>query len=322
MSSTTPRPRIDIITAAFNEEETLLLYEQKVKESLFTHPEFEFKVLLVDDGSEDRTWKIMSEMCARDARFTALRLSRNFGAHVAESAALACVQGDAAVMLAADLQDPPEVILRFIEAWREGAKIVWGKRRTRDDALWRRLASNFFSFIALRFALPPGSKMTSGGFMLLDRQVVHCVRQYQERNRRMVSLVAWTGFDQAVIEYDRKARIAGHPGWTFWKMIRSAYDILIGFSQLPARVMTLIGVTVFLVSVLLGVFIIFNWWFGHPLLGWSSMLLVMLSLFGLQFLMLGLVGEYLFRIYTESVQRPLYFISETVGHDKKSNSPF
>jgi dolichol-phosphate mannosyltransferase len=318
MNPTKSLPRIAIITAAFNEEKSLEQYQKRVSEVLFTSKEHDFSVIFVDDGSNDHTWLTLREICRQDPRYSALRLSRNFGANAAETAALPYAIVDAVVMLAADLQDPPEVVLEFVAAWQAGAKIVWGKRRTRGDSWARRLASSAFFFLVRQFALPPGSKMTSGGFMLLDRKVVECVRQFPERNRRMVNLVAWSGFEQAVVEYDRHARVAGKPGWTYWKMIRIAYDTFIGFSQMPARLMTCIGMTVFLLSIFLGGYVVFNWWFGHPLLGWSSLLFAILALFGLQFLLLGLIGEYLFRIYTETVQRPLYFISETSGQTMPS----
>ncbi len=304
------RPRITIVTAVFNEEESLPLYERAVREVLLSRTDYNFEVLFVDDGSRDRTWEIIRDICRRDPRFRGIRLSRNFGAHIAESAGLANVDGDAVATLACDLQDPPEVILQFLEKWRAGARIVWGYRRTRADPAWRRFTSKIFLSLIRRFAMPPGSKMTTGGFLLLDRAVVDSLQQYEERSRIVFALVAWTGFDQAVVDYDRRARIAGRSGWGLSKIIKSMYDMFIGFSFLPVRLMTLSGITMFILSMLWAGYMVFNWWTSHPLPGWSSVMLALALLFGFQFLLMGIAGEYLYRIYTEVVHRPLYLISE------------
>jgi glycosyltransferase involved in cell wall biosynthesis len=272
--------------------------------------DYRFEVLFVDDGSRDRSWEIIRGICGRDARFRGIRLSRNFGANVADSAGLANVEGDAVATLPCDLQDPPEVILQFLEKWRAGARFVWGYRRTRADAVWRRWTSKMFLGMVRRFAMPTGSKVTTGGFLLLDRKVRESLLQFEERSRVVFALVAWTGFDQAYVEYDRRARVAGSSGWTFGRMIKSMYDMFIGFSFLPVRLMTLSGIAMFFLSMLWAGYMVFNWWTSHPLPGWSSIMLALALLFGFQFLLMGIAGEYLYRIYTEVVHRPLYLISD------------
>jgi glycosyltransferase involved in cell wall biosynthesis len=311
--SATQSPHIVVVTAVFNEEDSLPLYEQGVRKVLLSRTDYTFEVLLVDDGSSDRSWELICGICRRDPRFRGIRLSRNFGAHIAEWAGFAHADGDAVVTLPCDLQDPPEVILQFLEKWGAGARIVWGRRRTRDDQFWRRFTSAAFFRLIRRFAMPPGSKVTTGGFMLLDRRVLDSLMEFQECNRMTFALVAWTGFDQAVVEYDRRARVAGRSGWTLGKMIKSMYDTFIGFSFLPVRLMTLSGVVMFVLSMLLAAYMLFNGLRGHSLPGWSSIMLVMSFLFGFQFLLMGVVGEYLFRIYSEVVRRPLYLVSETAG---------
>ncbi|MGH7814706.1 MAG: glycosyltransferase family 2 protein [Candidatus Binataceae bacterium] len=307
------RPRIVIASPAFNEEANLPRYEQTVREVLLSRPDYDFRVLFVDDGSRDRTWEIMREICARDPRFRAIRLSRNFGGHLAESAALAHADGDAVVPLACDLQDPPETILQFLEKWRAGAQIVWGHRRTRDDPAWRKFTSRMFLGLMRRFAMPPDSQVTTGGFVLMDRKVVDCLLRFGERNRVNFALVAWTGFEQAVVEYDRAARTAGSSGWTLGKMLRSMYDAFIGFSFLPVRLMTSAGIAMFALTMAIAAYMVVNWMTGHPLVGWTSIMVVVTFLFGLQFLLMGMMGEYLYRIYAEVVHRPLYLVSDTIG---------
>jgi len=303
-------PRIMIVTAVFNEEESLPLYERTVREVLLSRTDYNFEVIFVDDGSRDRSWEIIRGICGCDPRFRGIRLSRNFGAHVAESAGLAHVDGDAVATLACDLQDPPEVILQFLEKWRAGARIVWGHRRSRADPAWRRFTSKLFLRLIRRFAMPPGSKVTTGGFLLFDRAVLDSLLQFEERSRIVFALVAWTGFDQAVVDYDRRARVAGRSGWGFSKMIKSMYDMFIGFSFFPVRLMTLSGIAMFLLSMLWAGYMVINWSISHPLPGWSSIMLALALLFGFQFLLMGIAGEYLYRIYTEVVHRPLYLISE------------
>ena len=206
------RPRIAIVTPVFNEQECLPLYEQAVRERLLARSDYDFEILFVDDGSQDRSWEIICCICERDSRFRGIRLSRNFGGHIADSAGLAHVNGDAVAILASDLQDPPEVILQFLEKWRAGAQIVWGRRRTRNDQAWRKFTSELFLNLVRRFAMPAGSKMTSGGFLLLDRKVLESLLQFEERSRIVFALVAWTGFEQTIVEYDR-ARSRRGPLW-------------------------------------------------------------------------------------------------------------
>src|SRR5262249_62022069 len=159
------------------------------------------------------------------------RLSRNFGSHVALSAGLMHAEGDAVALLACDLQDPPEVVFDFAARWREGARIVWGKRRTRADKAWRVAASKFFEWLTRRYAMPRGSQFTTGSFLLMDRKVLECFRQFQECNRITFALVAWTGFDQATVEYDRQPRRAGKSSWNWRGMLKAAYDTFLAFSK-------------------------------------------------------------------------------------------
>jgi glycosyltransferase involved in cell wall biosynthesis len=305
-----PLPHIAIVTPVFNEQECLPLYEQAVRERLLSNSDYDFEILFVDDGSKDRSWEIICCICQRDSRFRGIRLSRNFGGHIADSAGLAHVNGDAVAILASDLQDPPEVILQFLEKWRAGAQIVWGRRRSRSDQAWRKFTSEVFLNLVRRFAMPAGSKMTSGGFLLLDRKVLDSLLQFEEHSRIVFALVAWTGFEQTIVEYDRGARAGGRSGWGLNRMIKSTYDVFIGFSFLPVRLMTLSGMAMFLLSVLWAVYMVINWWTSHPLPGWSSIMLALALLFGFQFLLMGIAGEYLYRIYTEVVHRPLYLISQ------------
>lgn len=302
-------PVIQILTPLFNEEKCFEGYVQTVENVLMARDDVEYCCLLVDDGSTDRTWELIQRQCRVSPRYRGLRLSRNFGAHTAETAGLDFCDADAVVILSADLQDPPEMIPSFVEAWRQGADVVFGRRRMRDDSRWRILASKAFEALLRRFAMPRGSKFATGGFLLMDRKVVECVRQMREANRLIFGLVAWTGFRQAVVEYDRHRRSAGRSAWSFARMIRSMYDGLIGFSAAIPRAVTLLGAFFSLIGFVAALYFLVNALFFSPMAGWSTIMVTLSLFFGIAFVILGTICEYLLRIYIESTRRPLYFIA-------------
>lgn len=313
------RRRVTIVTPVFNEQSSLPLYIEAVREVLLTACDVDFDVLLVDDGSTDASWDLIQRACASDSRVRGLRLSRNFGAHIALCAGFDAADADAVAVLACDLQDPPETVLEFVAQWQAGADIVWGHRRERDDALWRRLVSRVFGALMRRYAMPRGSRFTTGSFLLADRKVVEAVQSMREHSRITFALVAWTGFRQEIVSYHRRRRRAGKSGWTFWRMVLTLYDAFVGFSVLPIRLTTALGIAVSLLNVPLAVYLVARWWLGHPLPGYTSVMLVLTVFFGTQFLLMGLIGEYLYRIYLEAVQRPLYFVASRCGaHERRA----
>ena len=305
--------RVTVITPVFNEQDSLPLYVEEVRRVLFARGDVQFDVLFVDDGSTDGSWPLIERICAADARFRGLRLSRNFGAHIAICAGFDAVRAGAVAILACDLQDPPEALLEFVAHWKAGADIVWGHRRQRDDALWRRLVSRLFAAALRRYAMPRGSRFTTGSFLLADRKVVEAVQSMREHSRITFALVAWTGFRQEIVPYDRQRRRAGKSGWTFWRMVLAMYDAFVGFSVLPIRLTTALGIAISLLNVPLAIFLLANWWTGQPLPGYTPVMLVLTVFFGIQFLLMGLIGEYLYRIYLEAMQRPLYIVADRCG---------
>jgi glycosyltransferase involved in cell wall biosynthesis len=323
ISSARSRPVITIITPVFNEADNLLRYESAIRAELMSQADFDFRVLFVEDGSRDRSWEIISEISRRDGRFQGIRLSRNFGSHIGLSAGLHHASGDAVALLACDLQDPPETVLEFARKWRDGAHIVWGKRRTRADRAWRVAASKFFEWLTRRYAMPRGSQFTTGSFLLMDRKVLDCFLQFRERNRVTFALVAWTGFDQTTVAYDRRPRAAGVSSWKWHGMLKTAYDTFLAFSKLPFGIMTAVGALMFLLSIPLSVYLVGCYVTGNPQPGWTSIMLVLVMFFGLQFMLLSLLGEYLFRIFSEVVQRPLFFVSDRTAAvaDEASGAP-
>jgi dolichol-phosphate mannosyltransferase len=306
---------VQILTPLYNEEQCFKLYVEAVESILIPRNEVEYRFLLIDDGSTDGTWELIQRQCDASPRFRGLRLSRNFGAHTAETAGRDLFDADAVVILSADLQDPPEVVPSFVEAWHEGADVVFGRRRTRGDSRWRIFASKTFEALLRRFAMPKGSKFATGGFLLMDRKVVECVRQMREANRLTFGLVAWTGFRQAVVEYDRQRRVAGRSTWSAARMIKSMYDGLIGFSGTIPRAVTLLGAFFAVIGLISALYFLLNAIFFSPLPGWSTIMVILSLFFGIVFLILGTICEYLLRIYIETTRRPLYFIAADTADD-------
>jgi len=306
------KPKVLILTPVYNESDGLAAYEEAVRTTLLARTDCDVRVLFIEDGSIDDTWSRVRALAARDDRFRGIRLSRNYGSHIAITAGFANIgDADAVATLAADLQDPTATVGQFIDTWKSGADVVWGKRVSRAESPMRVWTSRTFETLIRKFAMPPRSRFTTGSFLLVDRRVAECFAQFQERNRVTFALVAWTGFTEAVVEYHRESRRFGRSGWTFSQMVKTMYDTFIGFSVVPIRLMTFTGLIVSLVSIPIAIYLIAQKLTGEPQLGWTSVVLGLTLFAGIQFLMMGIVGEYLYRIYAEVVRRPLYFISST-----------
>ena len=317
------RPRLAVVTPVFNEEANLARYAEAVERVLFAAPDLDVRVVMVDDGSRDRSWELMVGLARANPRFQAVRLSRNYGAHLALAAGFDHLPEDTDIVaiLACDLQDPAETLLDFVAAWRQGADIAWGQRRSRGDEGWRKRASSLLEQTLRRHAMPRHSRFTTGSFLLMDRRVLDCVRQFREQNRVTFALVAWVGFQQAVVPYDRRMRVAGRSGWSFGQMVNTAYDVFIGFSPVPAKAMTALGIGLFAASLVMLLYLLAAWSFSSVQPGWTGMMATMTICFGILFMMLGITAEYLHRIFIEVKDRPLYFVAATAGGVERLAEP-
>ena len=306
--------RLVIVAPVFNEAGNLQAYFDAVTRTVFSAPGLDARVIFVDDGSTDDSWSTIEAASRRSPRFSGVRLSRNFGAHVALTAGFDQVGSTADIVatLAADLQDPPDTVVEFVRAWRKGADIAWGSRRQRDDEGWRRLASAIMDCGLRHYAMPRNSKFRTGSFLLMDRKVLECFLQYREQNRVTFALVAWTGFEQANVEYDRQARRAGNSGWSFGRMLNTAYDVFIGFSPVPAKVVTTVGFALSALSVTAIVFMVAQWLVRDIQPGWTGLMVTVTFFFGILFMMIGMLAEYLYRIFIETKNRPLYFVADRI----------
>ena len=308
------KPLVAIVVPVFNEHDNLRQFYGAVNEVMQSLADYDWEFVFVDDGSRDRSFQIIEELRALDRRVTALRFPRNFGSHVAIAAGIDYCRGGAAVIMAADLQDPPALIREFVARWREGHDVVWGARTGRDDGALRSWAMSRFYALVRRFAIPTYPEGGTGSFCLISRPVIDAFRECNERNRLTFGLIAWAGFRETHVPYHRPRRLVGSSSWTLGKMIKAAVDTFISFSTLPIRTMTYLGLVVSFSSFLFGFYVIVNkLWFGKGVLGWSSVMLAVLMLGGVQLVMIGVLGEYLGRILDEARARPLYIVERTLG---------
>ena len=308
------RPLLSIVVPVFNERGNLARFHQEVAAVMRELAEYDCEIVFVDDGSRDDSFAVIEELRVRDPRIAAIRFPRNFGSHIAIAAGIDHCRGDAAVVLAADLQDPPQLIREFVARWREGYDVVWGARTGRDDGAIRGMAMNAFYRAVRRFAIPTYPKGGTGSFCLIARAALEAFRRCNERNRLTFGLIAWAGFRETEVPYFRPQRLVGASSWTPAKMIKAAVDMFVSFSLLPIRLISLFGITVSALSFLFGFYVLINKiLFGARVLGWTSVMLAVLVLGGVQLVMIGVLGEYLWRILDEARARPLYVVERTIG---------
>ena len=308
------KPLLAVVVPVFNEEGNLRAFHEAVSEVMRSLGDYEWEFIFVDDGSRDGSFDVLAGLRKQDDRVHALRFPRNFGSHVAIAAGLDHCHGDAAVVMAADLQDPPALIRDFVARWREGYDVVWGARTGRDDGALRAWGMGLFYRLVRRFAIPTYPSGGTGSFCLITRPVIEAFRQCNERNRLTFGLIAWSGFRETAVPYHRPRRLVGSSSWTLRKMLEAALDTFVSFSSLPIRAISFLGLLVSGLSFVFGVYVFANqilW--GTRVQGWTSVMLAVLLLGGVQLLMIGVLGEYLQRILEEARARPLYIVERTLG---------
>lgn len=301
--------RLTVVVAAFNEAEALPSLHPRIGAVLDGMSDIDGRVLYVDDGSSDGTWDELRQIASRDARVALLRLSRNFGKEAALTAGLDRIQQGAALILDADGQDPPELIPQFVAKWREGYDDIHGTRLARDGESWVKKASaTVFYRVIGRLSKTPIPRDT-GDFRLLSPRSLDALRELRERHRFMKGLFGWVGYRQTAIGYQRDARVAGRSKFNLWRLWNFALEGITSFSTAPLRIATYLGVTTAVLAFFYAIWIVIKalcW--SDPVAGWPTMMAVILLLGGMQLMALGLIGEYLGRIYAEAKQRPLYLV--------------
>jgi len=312
----TPKaPLVSLVAPMYNEEEVVGKFFAAV-DGVLSGSGIDYEIICVNDGSIDGTIDELKKYSQNDKRIKVLDLSRNYGKEIALTAGLDYATGQAIIPIDCDLQDPPELIPRMIDRWREGCHIVLARRVSRnEDSGLKRLSSKFFYSLLSRisdFDVPENV----GDFRLLDREVLEALKTFPERSRFMKGLFASVGYRQAVVEYDRPARIAGNSKWSYLKLYRLALDGIFSFSTVPLKIWSYIGVAVALYAFVYGVYLIIKTLiFGVGTPGYASLMVVLLFASGSILICLGVIGEYLSRIFIEVKQRPLYLVMDKIGFD-------
>jgi polyisoprenyl-phosphate glycosyltransferase len=309
--------KVTVVVPFLNEAENLPVLYERLVAALAKQPE-SFELLLVDDGSTDGSAAWAAARAVLDPRVKLLRLSRNFGHQLAITAGMDHANGDAVVIMDADLQDPPELLPALVARWREGHEIVYAVRTRRGGEGWtkRFLAATFYK--TFRRLANIDVPLDAGDFRLVDRKVIEALKQVRELHRFVRGLTCWVGFSQSAVYYERAPRHAGVTKYPVWKSTRLAWDAITSFSSTPLRWMTAIGLLVSLAGLLQAVRVVVDRLLYPESMerGWASLAAITLFLGGVQLISLGLIGQYVGRIFEESKKRPLYFVRESVGLEK------
>ncbi len=310
-------PLISLVVPAYNEEEVLEAFHREVSEEIDRLPD-DFEFVFVDDGSRDQTASVMRQLAARDSRVRAVILSRNFGHEAAIEAGLRAARGDAVIVMDADLQDGPEIIPRLIGAWRDGADVVYAVRKGRKEGRLLRAAFSGFYGLASR-VMSIDLPRDAGPFSLMDRQVVDVINDLPEKGRYFPGLRAFAGFRQVPVEAERRERAAGETKYSLVKRTLGGTNAIFSFSKLPLRLMTFMGFLMTVLAVAGLIWVIIGAIFGTGTAqGWTSMMTVMFFLAAFIFTFLGILGEYVGKIYDEVRARPNYVVAEEIGPEDPS----
>jgi len=307
------KPLISVVVPAYNEEAVLATFHARMSALFDQLADYRCEMIFVNDGSRDRTQAIIDELCARDTRVASLNLSRNFGKEIAMTAGFDHARGDAVIVIDADLQDPPELILDFVREWENGFDIVYAMRAQRDGETWlkKATASAFYKVmdqLSGKVKIP----RDTGDFRLMSRRSVDALLQLREHHRFMKGLFAWVGFPSKAIKYRRDPRAAGETKFNYWKLWNLALEGITSFTIAPLKFATYLGLLTSSLAFLYGLWIIGKTLIqGQDVPGYPSLMVTMLFLGGIQLFFIGVLGEYLGRIFGEAKQRPLYFIQ---GH--------
>ncbi len=300
---------LTVVVPAYNEQDVLREFHRRVTEVVRNLP-LEYEIVYVNDGSSDNTLDILAELRMADRHVAVVDLSRNFGKEIALSAGLDHARGDAVVVIDADLQDPPELIPELVKTWREGYDVVYATRSAREgESLMKKATAHLF-YRAIqgvsRFKIP----QDTGDFRLLSRRAVNALKQFREQHRFMKGLFAWIGYPQKSVFYRRDPRFAGETKWNYWKLWNFAIEGITSFTIAPLKIATYLGLIVALGAFTYGAFIIVRTLlFGNPVAGYPSLMVVILFLGGVQLVALGVIGEYLGRMFDETKGRPLYLVN-------------
>ena len=311
---------VTVLIPAYNEEEVLGFLFDRLDGLATSIKNYKFEFLFVNDGSRDNTLEIIKSQAKKDSRVSYINLSRNFGKEIAMIAGIDHVRGDAMVIIDADLQDPPELIPEMIKHWEEGYDDVYARRSSREGETWLKKKTSEMYYKILQSSTNIPIQIDTGDFRLLDRRCIDALKQFRESQRNTKAMFSWIGYKKKEILYNRDPRLAGTTKWNYRKLFNLAIDGITSFTTAPLRIATITGLLISAISFLYIIYLLVRPLFGVSTgAGYSSTLAVILFMGGVQMLFLGIIGEYIGRIFNETKNRPLYFIEEYhAGTDKKA----
>ncbi len=310
---------ITIIVPAYNEEEALPYFFDRIKNVVDDIKNYNFEILFINDGSKDQTLEIIKKYKEKENRISYVNLSRNFGKEVAMIAGLDYAKGDAIVFMDADLQDPPELIPELIKWWEEGYDDVYAKRKTRAGETWLKKFTSKMYYKVLQSLTNVQIQKDTGDFRLLDKRCVNALKKMRETQRCSKSMFSWIGYKKKEVLYDRDPRIAGKTKWNYKKLIDLAIDGITSFTTSPLRISTYLAIPTFGALVIYFIYVICKMiLITHKIDAYQAIILLILFFSGIQILLFGIIGEYLGRIFNETKNRPLYLVNEYNG-EKEMN---
>jgi polyisoprenyl-phosphate glycosyltransferase len=315
------RPLVSVVTPAYNERENLPVLYERLKQ-VFRACDVEWDWTVVDDHSIDDTFAVLRRLAETDDRVRAVRFARNCGSHTAIACGLRHARGDCAVVLAADLQDPPEAIPALLDRWRQGVQVVWATRHEQGDKGGPRGFSQLYWGLMGRMVDLKTLPAAGADFFLVDRVVLDAFARFSERNASVIHLIAWTGFRQETIECSKQPRLHGQSGWTSWTKIKAVVDSVTAFSYVPIRLMSVAGIVFALTGFGLAILLIVARLFGHVVAGtgYVAIMTVLLLSFGFLMMFMGILGEYVWRTLDEVRRRPAYFIEDVIHPGRRTES--
>jgi polyisoprenyl-phosphate glycosyltransferase len=299
---------ISIVLSAYNEEGSIPELYKRLNDTTSKITTYKFEYLFINDCSTDNTQDIIDDLIKLDNRVSLVNFSKNCGSHHADAAGIDHCQGEVAILMACDLQDPPEIIPKLINEWEKGSQIVWAIREKRKGENFITLFLSRMYYYTTNILTNVKQPPSGTDAFLIDRIVIDTFKTIPEKNSSNIMLLAWLGFSQSKINYIKDARFAGESGWSISKKIKLTIDSLVSFSYVPIRFMTILGITNAIAGLIYGMFIFSNAINGVPAPGWSSLMIIILLSSGFQMIMIGIIGEYLWRTYDEARSRPRYVI--------------
>ena len=311
------RQLISVVVPCYNEEEVLSQTLRELNDFALRQNKYRFEFIFVDDGSKDRTYELLEAVAQRNPLYSVLSFTRNFGHQIAVTAGIDAASGDAVALIDADLQDPPEVLSEMIEHWEDGVDVVYAVRASREDGSAFKIATARWFYRLLSSLSETPIPLDTGDFRLMDRKVVDVLKQMPERHRFVRGLVAWVGYRQMALPYHRKKRAAGKSKYPLRKMLRFATDGILSFSSKPLQIATSMGLFAAFLALLGVVYaVVLRVMTSTWIEGWTALMIVVLFLGGVQLISLGIIGEYVGRIYEEAKGRPLYIVRNRIGFDE------